>query len=107
LPAFSIGWLGRDKSDLFDGEGPINSLLSRDHRRLFAMRLTRHNGAADESGPFPHMAPDAFDDRVLDFDISFWQNLRGRGSFPASGIHFRSMAARTWLPTEERPGEGP
>jgi hypothetical protein len=63
---FSIGSLGRDESDLFNGEGPINSLFSRDHSRLFAMRLTRHDCAADESGPFPHMPPDAFDDRVFD-----------------------------------------
>jgi hypothetical protein len=91
--AFSIGWLGRDKSDLFNGEGPINGLLSRGHRRLFAMRLTRHNCAADESGPSPHMAAGAFDDRVLDSPIfHIARTCGGRSSFPASGIHFRSMS---------------
>jgi hypothetical protein len=42
---FSIGSFGRDKSDLLNGEGPINSLFGRDHGRLFAMRLTRHECA--------------------------------------------------------------
>jgi hypothetical protein len=51
-----------------NGEGPINSFFSRDHGRLFAMRLTRHDRAADESGSFPHM-PDALDDCVFGSSI--------------------------------------
>jgi hypothetical protein len=69
LAAFSIGSLGRDKAHLFKGEGSVNCLLSRDHRRLFAMRLASHDCAADERGPFPHVPPDAFDDRVFDTSI--------------------------------------
>jgi hypothetical protein len=76
---FSIGSRGRDKSDLLNGEGPIDSLFSRDHSRLFAMRLTRHDCAADESGPFPHMPPDAFDDRVLDSSIFHTDRTGGSG----------------------------
>jgi hypothetical protein len=68
-----------------NGEGPINSLFSRDHSRLFAMRLTRHDCAADESGPFPHMSPDAFDDRVLGSSIFHIGRTCGGGiSFPTS-----------------------
>jgi hypothetical protein len=69
LAAFSIGSLGRDKSDLFKGKGSVNCLLNRDHRRLFAMRLTRPDCAADESGPSPNMSTGAFDDPVLDSSI--------------------------------------
>jgi hypothetical protein len=74
---FSIGSFGRYKSDLLNGEGPINSLFSRDHSRLFAMRLTRQDCAADESGPSPRVPSDPFDNRVFRFlDIpSYWQNL--------------------------------
>jgi hypothetical protein len=61
------------------GEGPINSLFSRDHSRLFAMRLTRLDCAADESGPFRHMPPDAFDDRVLDSSIFHTDRTGGMG----------------------------
>jgi hypothetical protein len=67
--AFSIGSFGRDKSDLLNGEGPINSLFSRDHGRLFAMRLTRQDCSADESGPSPHVPSDSFDNRVFGSSI--------------------------------------
>jgi hypothetical protein len=82
---FSIGSLGRDKSDLLKGEGWVNCLLSRGYRRLFAMRLSRHDGPADESGPFPHMLPDTLDDPVLDSSISHIG--RTRGGF-RSGLKF-------------------
>jgi hypothetical protein len=38
-------------------------------RCLFAMRLTRHDCAADKNRPSPHMPPGSFDDRVLDSSI--------------------------------------
>ena len=66
----SIGSLGRDKSDLLNGEGPVNSLFRRNDCGLFVMRVTRYDGAADESGPFPHMSPDALDDRVFDSSMA-------------------------------------
>jgi hypothetical protein len=67
--AFSIGSLGRDKSDLFKDEGSVNCLLNRGHRRLFAVRLTRLDCAADQSGPPPHMSTGAFDYPELDSSI--------------------------------------
>jgi hypothetical protein len=97
---FSIGSLGWDKSDLLNGEGPINSLFSRDRSRLFAMRPSRHDCAADKSGPFPHMLPDALDDcvfgssifhirRTCGGSISFRAKLAqwsGRRRFTAAGL---------------------
>jgi hypothetical protein len=74
--AFSIGSLGPDKSNLLNGKGAINRLLSRDDCRLFAMRLASHDCAADECGPFPQVPPDPFDDRVFGSSIfHYWQNL--------------------------------
>jgi hypothetical protein len=67
--ASSIGSLRPDKSNLLNGKGPINRFLSRDNRRLFAMRLASHDCAADECGPFPHVLSDAFDDRVFGSSI--------------------------------------
>jgi hypothetical protein len=56
------------------------------------MRLTRHDCAAGEAGPSPHMAAGAFDDRVLGLSIFHSGRTCGeRRSFPASGIDFRSM----------------
>jgi hypothetical protein len=81
----SIGSLGRDKSHLLYGEGPINCLLSRDHRRLFVMRLASHDCATGECGPSPHVPPDAFDDRVFDSSIFHIGRTGGSGiSFQAS-----------------------
>jgi hypothetical protein len=37
---------------------------------LFAMRLTRQDCAADESGPSPRVSSDPFDDRIFDSSIS-------------------------------------
>jgi hypothetical protein len=80
---FSIGSLGRDKAHPLDGEGSVNCLLSRDHRRLFVMHLSRLNCAADESGPSPHVMPYAFNDRVLDPSILHVERTdRNRISFP-------------------------
>jgi hypothetical protein len=65
-----------------NGEGPINSLFSRNHCGLFVMRLTRYDGAADQSGPSPHMPTGAFDDPVLDSAIfHVLAELVGSGAF--------------------------
>jgi hypothetical protein len=83
----SIGSLGRDKSDLLNGEGPINSLLRRYHRRLFAMRVASHDCTTGGSGPSPHVLPDAFDDRVFDSSIfHIGRTGEGRISFPVSNL---------------------
>jgi hypothetical protein len=86
---FSIGSLGRNKPDIFNGEGPINCLFSRSNGRLLAMRLTRHDCAADECGPFPHMPPDAFDDPVLDASI-FHIGRTARVFSPLARIYVRN-----------------
>ena len=62
--------------------GPINCLLGRDDRRLFAVCLTCLDGAADQSGPSPHMPTGAFDDPVLDSAIfHVLAELVGSGAF--------------------------
>jgi hypothetical protein len=61
--------LRRKEAHLFDGEGPINSLLRRDDRRLRSMGLARHDGAPNPCAPFPHVLADALDDRVFDSSI--------------------------------------
>jgi hypothetical protein len=85
---FSIGSLGSDKSNLLKGKGAINRLLSRDDCCLFAMRLASHDCSADECGPFPHMPPDAFDDRIFDTSILHHidRTYGGWISFPTSNL---------------------
>jgi hypothetical protein len=46
--AFLIGWFGWNKPDLLNCKSPVNCLLCRDYRSLFAMRLTRLHCATDE-----------------------------------------------------------
>ena len=99
--AFSIGSLGRDKSDLLKGEGPIDSLLSRDDSSLFAMRLTRHDSAADKVDHL-HIFPPV--PSTIAYSIPRYSILAElvRGGFrsrPQASTLDR-WAARTWPPTE-------
>jgi hypothetical protein len=92
---FSIGSLGRDKSDLLNGEGPINGLFSRNHSRLFAMRLTGQDCAADESGPSPRVPSDPFDNRVFGSSIfhHIGRTYGSRFSFPV----LQGAGSRRWV----------
>jgi hypothetical protein len=50
LCALFVGSLGRDKSHLLNGKGPIDSLLGRDNRCLLDMRLASNDCATSPCG---------------------------------------------------------